>query len=400
MATRERLRIVYVLDSAGGARAGGLVSGARVIEGLRKRHDVVSVGVNGDIPMRPLRLPIGDGLVAANSFSFARPDGPRLREVISGADLVHVQLPFFLGFRAMSLARKLGVPVVTAHHVQPENVFATMRHLWPVLTSWFTGPRLAHALNWLMVHTFHRRADLVVFPSDFAREQLLRAGLERPSVVISNGAPEHFRPAPRNRGKQPFTVLSVGRLVPEKRHDLIIEAVRRSKHAAAMRLVIAGKGPLDAKLHALAADHPGRIRLGFVSDDELLALYQTADVYVHASEVELEGMAAVEAMRCGCPTLVCDSPTSATRQFAVDGRHLFRSGDAQDLAAHLDACFENPSGLEGARRRTLAFVRGLGLDDVIARYERAYRQVLEARRADRGEPAPAPALVEHGSRVA
>src|SRR5690242_4107169 len=118
----DRLKIAYVLDSAGTARAGGLVSGDRIIAGLRERHDVVSLGLNGDVVLPKLTLPVVDDLVVANSFAFAKPDTQRMRDVIASSDVVHVQLPFFLGFRAISLARQLNVPVVTAHHVQPENV--------------------------------------------------------------------------------------------------------------------------------------------------------------------------------------------------------------------------------------------------------------------------------------
>jgi len=379
----SRLKIAYVLDSAGAARAGGLVSGDRIIEGLREHNDVVSIGLNGDVALPRLTLPFVDDLVRANSFAFARPDTQRMREVIARSDVVHVQLPFFLGFRAIALARALRVPVVTAHHVQPENVLAQAGLRWPRLARLIGGPRTYRLMNRLMVASFHRRADLVICPSRLAQAELERAGLRVPTTVISNGAPELFGPIPlRTRDK--FTVLSVGRLVPEKRHDVIIEAVRRSKHARDLRLVIAGKGPLMGRLEQLAADHPAEVRLGFVSDEEHLSLCQNADLYVHASEVELEGMAALEAMRCGCPALLADAPASATRQFALDETHLFPPGDAGALARLIDDRFEHPAELERQRRRTLDFVKDYGIGSIIAAYERTYAQVLEQRRVPRG----------------
>jgi glycosyltransferase involved in cell wall biosynthesis len=335
-----------------------------------------------------LTLPIVNDLVVANSFAFARPDTQRLREAIAGADVVHVQLPFFLGFRAMSLARELGVPVVTAHHVQPENVLAQFSLRWPRLGRLISGPRTCRFLNRMLVWSFHRRADLVICPSSLAQQELERAGLEAPSVVISNGAPERFGPAPK-RAEGRFTVLSVGRLVPEKRHDVILEAVRQSKHAREIRLVIAGKGPLAAQLQRLAKGHPAEVRLGFVSDDELLSLYQNADLYVHASEVELEGMGALEAMRCGCPALLADAPESATKQFALDPSHLFPPGDAWALARRIDDWFEHRDALEARRRRTLDFVHDYGTPSIVRRYEEAYRAVIERCRSPR-RPAPMP----------
>jgi glycosyltransferase involved in cell wall biosynthesis len=99
-----------------------------------------------------------------------------------------------------------------------------------------------------------------------------------------------------SRPPGPFTVLSVGRLVPEKRHDVVLEGVRRSKHASELRVVIVGKGPMRPALEQQAQGHPARVEIGYQPDEELLRLYQTADLYVHASEVELEGLAALEAM--------------------------------------------------------------------------------------------------------
>ena len=373
-APNRRLKIVYVLDSAGTARAGGLVSGDRIISGLRERHDVISVGLNGDVTLPQLEMPVAKDLVEGNSFAFAKPDAQKLREVIATADVVHIQLPFFLGHMALELAKELGVPVVTAHHVQPENLFASMGLRWPRLARALGTRRGVRRLNRLMVKLFHSRADLVICPSQLARAELLDVGLTTPITIISNGAPEKFEPV-EHRPPHPFTVLSVGRFVPEKRHDVIIQAVRQSKHAAQMRLVIAGKGPLEEKLKSLAENHPADVRLGFVSDDALLELYQTADVYVHASEVELEGMAAVEAMRCGCPAILADSATSATRQFALDENHLFHPGDAWELARRLDECFEKRTWLEGERQRTLESVKNLGLHSIIAEYEKSYLKV-------------------------
>ena len=370
----RRLRIAFVLDSGGTARAGGLVAGDRIIHLLRKDHDVVSVGVNGDIALEPLLLPIAGDLVAANSFSFARPDTDLLYRAFEGADVVHVQLPFFLGFRAIAVAKELGVPVVTAHHVQPENVFGSLSLLSPWLAKAIGRPVVARALNRLVTQTFYNRAAAIICPSQLALDELLTAGLTTPAVVISNGAPAQFAPlSPRPQG--PFTVLTVGRLVPEKRHDLVVEAVGRAKHAAELRLVIAGKGPMQEKLERLARASPARVELGFKSDEELLRLYQTADLYVHASEAELEGMAVLEAMRCGCPMVTSDSRTNAAKQFALDDAHLFPTGDVQALADKLDDCFEHPERQASERAKTLAAVEGYGLEHTVAAYEGVYQRV-------------------------
>ena len=370
----RRLKIAFVVDSARSKRAGGLVAAERIIEALRRHHDVISVGVGGDVELEPLQVPLAQGLIDSNSFAFAKPDDDQLGRAFDGVDVVHVQLPFFLGFAALSMAESLGIPVVAAHHVQPENVCRNLALVLPRLMKRVGRPSVLRGLTRVATQTFFNRAQAIICPSRLALDELEAAGLTAPAFIISNGAPAQFTPLP-TRPPAPFTVLTVGRLVPEKRQDLLLEAVRRSRHASAIRVVIAGRGPLREKLETMAKALPARVELGFQSDEDLLRLYQTADLYVHASEVELEGMAVLEAMRCGCPSLLSDSPTSAAKQFALSPSHLFPNGDASALAAKIDEWFENPRRLELARAKTLGAVRNYGLDHTIEAYEELYQRV-------------------------
>lgn len=330
------------------------------------------------MPLPALSLPFGDEVAASNSFIFARPDIDLMFRAFDVADVVHVQLPFFLGYRALALAEELRVPVVAGHHVQPENVLRGLSLVAPRLAGTLGSPIIARALNRVMTQTFYNRATALICPSQFSLDELRASGLTRPAEIISNGAPAQFAPL-SSRPPGPFTVLTVGRLVPEKRHDLVIEAVRRSKYAASLRLVIAGRGPLRERLEAQARGLPGGVEFGFKSDDELLRLYQTADLYVHASEVELEGMAVLEAMRCGCPAVTSDSGSSATKQFALDAAHVFRTGDVQALTARLDDWFENPARLAQRRQKTLTAVKDYGLENTVAAYQRLYERVASRR---------------------
>src|SRR5262249_789492 len=151
---------------------------------------------------------------------------------------------------------------------------------------------------------FFERADSVVCPSDFAAERLQTYGLTAPTWVVSNGTPPRRpRPAPRGplRRSDSFSVLCVGRLAREKRQDVIIDAVARAPSRDRIRLVMAGAGPLEEALHRRAREQGLTVEFGYVSDDRLAQLESEAHLFVHASEVELEGMAVLEAMAAGLP---------------------------------------------------------------------------------------------------
>jgi glycosyltransferase involved in cell wall biosynthesis len=297
-----------------------------------------------------------------------------IEAAIAGADVVHLQFPFLVSFATLACARRLGVPVVAAFHVQPENILHNVG---------IRSRRLSRTFYRLWVSRLYDRVDAVVCPTEFAESLLVRHGLTAPSFVISNGVSPAIRRrwcAREARHENTFVILMVGRLAPEKRHDVMFEALRLARHRERLRLVIAGSGPLERELHRRAAKlpHPPEF-LGFVSDPSRLErLYNTADVLVHASEVEIEGMAVLEAMSCGLPVIVADSPESASTRLALGPEFLFPSGDAARLAARLDHYVDHAEELSSARERVHHAARAYSLDASVARLVTVYRHVVGA----------------------
>ena len=102
------------------------------------------------------------------------------------------------------------------------------------------------------------------------------------------------------------TLLSVGLLIPRKGHDLAIRALAL---LPGVTLLIAGNGPEEAGLRALAKDCGvgGRVRfLGALSQPELREHYGAADALVLASSREGWANVLLEAMACGTPVIASD----------------------------------------------------------------------------------------------
>src|SRR6185503_19942231 len=94
------------------------------------------------------------------------------------------------------------------------------------------------------------------------------------------------------------------------------------------------------------------------SQAELIELIRGCDLYVHASDVEIEVMSFMEAFACGLVPIISDSPRSATGQFALGPRHLFRAGDPSSLAERIDDWIDDPAAL-GAASETYAHYASL-----------------------------------------
>ncbi len=121
---------------------------------------------------------------------------------------------------------------------------------------------------------------------------------DRPARVIHPPVDtEHFTPRPSPH-KDGF-VLAVSRMVPYKRLDLAIRAC----HLAGHPLVIAGSGPAEGRLRALAAELSVDARFVIRPDDNALRdLYRSADVLVYPGEEDF-GIVPVEAQACGTPVV-------------------------------------------------------------------------------------------------
>jgi 1,2-diacylglycerol 3-alpha-glucosyltransferase len=369
----RRLRIAYVVDMFDGVKTGGVISARRFVAALRERHEVTVVAGGPDGPglvgLPRFTIPPFGRVMREMGFIFAWPSRARLEPVLRQADLVHVQFPFWLGIRAAGLARRAGTPVVAACHIQPENMLHNvgLRSPWLVDQTWR-----------LFISTLYGRADQLVVPTALGVEELRRRGLTVPAEVVSNGIPPAFHPGPAERPpahRGCFVVLAVSRLAREKRLDLVIEAVRRARHARDLQLVICGGGPEEARLRALASGLPRPAEFRLVEEAAMPAVMRSADLLVHASEIELEGMAVLEALGTGLPALVADAPFSAAARLAISDEFRFPPGDTAGLAARIDHLVEHPERLAAARAASQLAAEGLRLEASIARLEAVYLRV-------------------------
>ena len=178
-------------------------------------------------------------------------------------------------------AWRTGIPVVASERVVP--------NCQPLGRAWRTLRRLTYP--W---------AARLVAPTK-AMAAMMRRWSPRPVEVIPNpvSAPSGVS---AERGKN---VLAVGRLVPQKGFDRLIDAFFALPED--WTLTIAGEGPERGRLEALAAGS-SRIHLpGVIAD--LGPLYATCGMFVLSSHYEGFPNALAEAMSAGCPCVAVDCLT-------------------------------------------------------------------------------------------
>ncbi len=164
----------------------------------------------------------------------------------------------------------------------------------------------------------------------------------RTATFIPNGI-ENKQPRPVNQIKDKWGLdagsylLYLGRLVPEKRPELLIEAFK--KLDTDKRLVIAGGGSdtseYEASLREAAQDDPRILFTGFVNGEPLEELYTNCYAYVLPSDVEGMPMSLLEAMAHGRCCVTSDIPECA--DVLAGAGVTFLRGDAAALRASLES---------------------------------------------------------------
>ena len=345
------MRIAIVTDMFDDSLNGAVISTRRLVDLLRQEHDVTLVTTGAEAPGRVILPrfypPFASRVMKRMQFGFAWPRRAVLRRVFADVDVVHCQFAFPVGIASIGIARRLGKPVVSTFHVQAEQLAYNIG---------IQSERVVSLFYKFFIASFYDRCDEVVCPSRFAEQELRRRGLRAPTRVISNGVTPLYRQAEAPRAPAPdgrFVVLMVGRLAAEKRQEVLIDAVSRSRHKERIELVLLGTGPRREEIERLASRLPRPVRITAVPPEQVVAHYQQADLYVHASEVEVECLTVLEAMACGRTPVIADSERSATRQFALDERSLFSRGNPDELARRIDYWIEHPEELARSNERYL-----------------------------------------------
>ena len=285
-------------------------------------------------------------------------------------DLLRVHSLRFTGPAALASRRLFGmsVPVVAHHH-----------HL--DLDRW----------SRLIERRVAQRVDCVITGSQFSKQQLSDElnVLPQQIEVVYYGVSRAYRPLARDRVLaerlgvlDKRVLLHLGGLLPRKNLPLLLQALRlvRQDHEDVILLLV-GRGESETRLRRLA----GQLEVadcvhfaGFVPEDEKIAWYNLADVFVFPSKLEGFGLAPAEAMSCAKPVVA--SRAGALPEVVADGvtGFLCDSGNADDFASAIsrlldDTALARQMG-EAGRERVERMFRW---DRSVSRTLEIYREVLQ-----------------------
>jgi glycosyltransferase involved in cell wall biosynthesis len=307
---------------------------------------------------------------------------PRLWQLIRQGhyDVVHAHL-YRSQIYGRPAARLAGVPVVvsTEHsigetHLERRPMTGGVRALY-LATGMFS--------------------DMTIAVSGIVRERMLNWGVPEKKIIdIPNGVDLSrvaFDETARKRireefrlGEDDYVIGVLGRLDPNKRFELVIEAAAPLLRPG-VRLLVVGKGDEQARLAETAARCGVRDQVVFTGErHDVAAMLSAMDLFIASSRQETFGLSVLEALASGAPVLYTTCP-------ALDGLTVSRAsqvpgtvdGIRDGMTAELDA---------GRRERKPepAVEAEYGIKAVTARIDDLYERLAARRRRPASSRSPAP----------
>ncbi len=330
---------------------------------------------------------------------FVETADPRLEELtLDYRDLIDASHPdnilihhFSIGSRASRIAYALPDRMALVYHnITPPEYFVGVHK--DLVRFCYSGRRELQA--------YVDRCDLALGDSEFNRQELERFGFARTGVLPVIPSFAHLDDPPDRTLVSEFddewvNLLFVGRVIPNKRIEDVIRFFHayRAKHQPRARLLLVGAwGGFEsylASLHHLIADLrvPDVHLLGHVSNAELTACYDVADLFLSASEHEGFCVPLIEAFHKRVPVVAY---AAAAVPATMDGAGvLYHSKDPRHVASILHTVLSNPTlEAEIVREQDAALDRLLARDfrgtllDAIDRITQTPRAPRSAVRAD------------------
>lgn len=292
--------------------------------------------------------------------------------LITGARLVLKSIPFLLpdyGTARRRLRELLPPPSTSAGKVLQA---LGLRKLMLRLALEFRGFRY----RWIDGHVNYIDEARDIYGSYGVRQDRICVTRNSPDTDAMRRTEAALRAAGELPERDPHALLHVGRLVAEKRVNLLIEAmpaVLRSVPQA--RLTIVGDGPERARFEDLARSlgADGAVRfVGAVYDPaELARHFLSASVFVLPG---LGGLSINEAMFYGL-AIVCSSGDGTERFLVREGFNgtFFRTDDRRSLEQAIVRLMSDPGELQRMGLRSREIIdREVNIATVVERYVEAF----------------------------
>ena len=300
---------------------------------------------------------------------------------LSKYDIVHY--PYFHPF------------FITLPFFKKTTTFVTIHDLIPLIYPKNYPPGIRGKLRYLIQKLLVKKMDMIIAVSETTKKDVVRLlNIPQEKVrVIYEGPKKLYKPLAKDSEKlkeiaQKYKlphkfVLYVGDVNYNKNILRLANACKLAK----ISLVIAGKQAASEEIDIKHAENrefvkfldkyakdPEIMRLGYVPDEELRAIYNLTTLYCQPSLYEGFGLPVLEAFACGAPVLI--SKTQALVEIAGDAAAIANSKDQKDMADKISKLVNSPETRALLSRKGKQRVKYFSWDKTAKQTAKLYSGVL------------------------
>jgi glycosyltransferase involved in cell wall biosynthesis len=269
-------------------------------------------------------------------------------------DLVHAHSTYPTGFVAVVLQKIFNIPALVSLNAAEGSAledieFGDLLH----------GKR-ARINKWVI-----NNAKMVTALSHFHRNEICKnLGVKREIKVIYRGIDmERFYFERSDLLRRPVVLLSVGYLNAIKDPGTLLHAFSEIQEHVDCTLIVIGKDYTNGSIEALIRklNIAGKVKLeGFVSHDRIHEYFRKADVLLHTSRYESQGMVVAEALASG--TLVCGTSVGLMHDLSGECCVTVPPQDATGLARAVIKLLDDSERIQSLRKKGYAWSKHNSLE--------------------------------------
>jgi glycosyltransferase involved in cell wall biosynthesis len=330
------------LSQGGGDRIAVTLASGFARAGIPTRIVLMSNAGEGEDALKPL---IHRDVIIATAGPSLRGPLSRIRERLRGIRFMRRQIEDMGPAIVLAATDNMALATVLASGRRSAGPLVVQK-----LTNRLFRPNLGTFRRLYRTNLFKfifERVDLVITLTEGERRNVIHhyPAMETRVQTLLNPhlSDDMFAEARPRPGGFP-RLLTAGRMVPQKRFDLLLRALEKSRHCDA-KLTIFGDGPLRHILQQLAwsLGIAERVELpGFVPD--IVPYIQQSDLVVLSSDYEGLPGVMIRALAVNVPVVTTDSFFSAHELLdGVQSCAVVPTNDAEALANAIDRSLEAPA---------------------------------------------------------
>lgn len=225
--------------------------------------------------------------------------------------------------------------------------------------------------------------DIIITLSDYTAERLVNIlGIDRRRIFICGGGIDYKKILSITRDCiKKYDIIFIGRFIPEKNIELIINTVKElKKNKADVSCILIGDGPELPRIRKIVKKYGLDKNIffkGFITEEDKLYRYLgSGKVFLIPSKREGFGIVAIEANAAGLPVITINHPDSALPSLIKNGKNGFIvEEDPVIISEKIKQLLEDEKNYRYISQNARISAKNYDWDNIIKRLEYIYAQI-------------------------